>query len=445
MTTIATAGDNSTTVIVKESGARGLDGTAGADGSGFNNIRKLLLDNPTVWLYKKNRLANVLSGTINIDRSSLGSFIDMHNILQTESPDFPREARDGWLIEPTRENILLDSEQFQNWGVVGTPVTTVNSTIAPDGTLTADTIEDDDAAAFERYIETFVLDPTKTYTLSGFILKDGIGRATRFPKFRVVFSGSTGETNDLDIDTATGEINTIFNDPVGKASTELIGNYFKFSITVKSQDLANNILELSVFPAVGSSISYAISVTAVGSIVAWGFQIEKSKFATSYNKTLSSTVTRSDEIHKFPVLNNIPLLNNGFSCVLKFINYEEEAVNQNILIVPDDVSGNVFSIGTASGKWEAIIKGSDSIDYKATTSINISTGVQILVVTVENGVIDLFVNGNTINGTATIATLKTSVVDTAGVCTIAGDFIINLQSLKFYDFVLNPDEIQHIN
>ncbi len=248
-----TATDTPTQVVISPSGPDGSPGTNGADGAGFNSVRKALIDNPLSWLYRKNNLVSVLKNTLTIERPTTAAYIDIYGNAQTALVDAPREEAEGWLI----------------------------------------TVDD-----------------------------------------------------------------------------------------------------------------------------------------TYYN---------------IQVADNVPLLSDGFSVVLSIGSYAEAASSQNVFIVPG-LSGDLLSVGTnSSGNWEAVLLGSDLLQYKATSSTSAtSSALQSLVLTYSEGLINLYIGG-ILAATDTIATGITADMDLTGSVTTSGDFTVNMQGLRFYDFVLSADEITYLS
>lgn len=250
MTVSAT--DTPTTVVVSREGVKGQTGTNGTDGAGFNGVRKSLIDNPISWVYKKNKLVNVIDQLLTIDRAVGGSYTDIYGVIQSAAVDEPREEAEGWLVDNT-------------------------------------------------------------------------------------------------------------------------------------------------------------------------------------------------ETHSFSVFNNFPLPDDGFSCVLRVGTYAAGAVSQKIFTVPG-TTGDLFSIGTdGTGKWLSTIRGSDDIEYNATTVISATSSTAHTVITnYAAGKLDVYVDG-VLSGTVTTATTLAHTLDTAGDVIINGNFTLHMQGLRFYPFVLSANEITYLN
>ena len=182
-------------------------------------------------------------------------------------------------LSPTVGNLLSDPNSFDqpSWILNGTPVVTSNTDIAPDGTTTADTLQDDDGVLIEHFRQdASSFDVTKSYTCILFVKKDGVGRATRFPRIRQHFAGSTTENNILDFDTATGEFNFTGESATPSSGVEdYDGNYWRVWVSGTSNDPANTTMTFYIYPARGQTIGWASDAAATGSIVAWRAQIHE--------------------------------------------------------------------------------------------------------------------------------------------------------------------------
>jgi len=152
----------------------------------------------------------------------------------------------------------------------------------------------------------------------------------------------------------------------------------------------------------------------------------------------------SDETNTFLIENNIPDLDNGFSCVLELGYYLGNTVSQDIMVVPA-VAGDLLSIGTdASGNFIATLQGDDAIEYTAVSTVSSAvTTLTTLIVEFDGVNLDLYINGVTA-GTIPIPTGLTATMDLSTV-TINGDFTLNMRGLRFYDIILNSDEITYLS
>jgi hypothetical protein len=93
-------------------------------------------------LYAGADVGNVTQATgYSFTRASDGYYTNSDGTLTNFASGALRRGDRGVLIEGARTNLLTYSQQFDNaaWGAYGAKTITPNSTIAPDGTLTADT------------------------------------------------------------------------------------------------------------------------------------------------------------------------------------------------------------------------------------------------------------------------------------------------------------------
>lgn len=202
----------------------------------------------------------------------------------------------GNIYEP--ENLLTYSEQFDHasWLTYQPAIITANTSIAPDETLTVDTLQDDSAILTKVVLKTIsISDTASNYTASINVKKDSTPRTTRFVSLRIKFDGSTAEYNYLYLDTSNGEYNfySVAGDPDSIVSVESNNDYWFISLSSKSQDAANTTAGFWFIPAQGASATWAQSVAATGSAEVWGAQLVKGSLPGKYYKTEATALIPS--------------------------------------------------------------------------------------------------------------------------------------------------------
>jgi len=220
-------------------------------------------------------------GTTVFTRASAANYFDSGGVLRSAAVDAPRYQDGGLLIEQLSTNLCLYSQDFTAWATQNMATApAADTTVAPDGTATADTLTFD-AVANSQIIQTAIIPAAGTYTLSVWAK---VAAGTK--DFRLhTFNATDGATFSLDF----------------TATTTWQRFTFTFTVTV----------------AAASSIYLANNSTgAAGTLEVWGYQVEAGSMETSYIETLSAAVTRAADIC-YTATANIPTLANGATLVWK--------------------------------------------------------------------------------------------------------------------------------
>lgn len=243
--------------------------------------------------------------------------VNASGLIEIVNADLPRFDYDpvtlackGQLIEEARTNYALSSTNFAAWTNQNTPVVTSDSAIAPDGTLSADTIADDDATLYDAKFATGLpANVGGSVCLSVYVKKDAVGQATRFTLFRAVLSGAVGpQLLELNIDTSTGERSAFAVNAGGSyitnSAVEDHGDYWRVWVSGGTTDAGWTSTDFYIFPAVGAgplaTNTGMYSAAATGSVTVWGAQFEIGKFPTSAIFTIAAAVTRNADVVSTP-------------------------------------------------------------------------------------------------------------------------------------------------
>ncbi len=314
------------------------------------------------------------------------------NIPRYETGKFSQAV----MFEETSQNTLLQSDSFDNasWTKVGTSVVTANTTIAPDGTTTADTLTDDDAAANEYVYQnsSVAAANSETWTGSIYIKKDT--DTTRFPELQISFSGGTAALYYVvQINTQTGA--TAVRAGYGTAdniTVQSIGDYWRLCITGTNNATGNTVIRLVLHPALTTVFGGASEASAIGSCIVWRAQLEKKKYATSGIKTTTVAVTRAAETMVVPTSGNFTKSN----WTVEF-NYNPSIVGINrwLWICYIDVSNWYRIIATAAGQFQiSVTSGGVEIGFSTALNPIITVGTNYSIMFSGNGsMIRACVNG----------------------------------------------------
>lgn len=195
----------------------------------------------------------------------------------------PRITDKGILIEETRTNLLLRSQEFDNasWSKTGATIT-ANATVAPDGTTTADKLVESAAASAARYImpSSGVGTISATETLSVYAKADG----------RSWILLQIGSSRTAYFNVSTGVVGTTSGSTTATI-TALSNGWYRCSISGVRDVNLNNIIYLA---ASDGSAPYTGNGTS--GVFLWGAQLESGPFATSYIPTTTAAATRAADL-----------------------------------------------------------------------------------------------------------------------------------------------------
>ncbi len=256
---------------------------------------------------KKSSLEGVngLGPTLNIVRAGTATRINPLGLIEAVAANIPRfdfdlvtKASHGLLVEEARTNLCLQSQNVSTapWTTLVTPVINPTSAIAPDGTLTLNSINDNNGAGFEGVVQQITIpDDSATYTFSMYIEKTAAGSAPTMGVNIVLIGGTNpGNLPIPRIFTDTGFVQDL---QAGTNSRiEDAGDYWRLVSTVANNSTGHTIIEIQIFPATAANGFLPNVAAAVGINKIWGMQMEVGVFATSYIPTTTATVTRNADV-----------------------------------------------------------------------------------------------------------------------------------------------------
>lgn len=217
-------------------------------------------------------------------------------VLTPFAANIPRITDRGLLIEESRVNLALRSQEFDNGIYVSNGVTiTANAINAPDGTATADKIVETAAGGEHQRYQSVTL-TAAAYSVSCY-LKAG-ERTQVFLACDV-----SGQGKGAAFNLANGTIIST-TAPYTSSIQALANGWYRCTIHLTGTAVA-------YFPAVkgykGGTTSY--TGTAGEGFYAWGLQVELGAAHTSYIPTAASSVTRNSDVVTLPAASFAPLFN----------------------------------------------------------------------------------------------------------------------------------------
>ncbi|NCN40752.1 hypothetical protein GW916_05825 [bacterium] len=320
---------------------------------------------------------SALSG-LTFTRASPGTYFDSSGVLQSASTNQSRVDYDpithlprGLLMEKSSTNLLNYTEDFDQtiWksSTSVMPTLTTNSAIAPDGTMTADLISDQNRDQFNadqlaRLVQPIVNTHGSGSYVFSIYLKANTSDVILLWQRSVTDSASNSTVFDLTRGLAKPYTSYSSSSATYKRGIEPAGNGW-WRVWVQS-DLVSGVswTKLNLMPAFAPDFETGATNGTQGSVYAWGAQFEKGKVPTSYipNPVASpSTVTRSTEL----LTNSGSLTGMGIlsSSGTFFIDWESRGeVNSDQYLLNLDT--------TASDKHEVKVNSSNSPHVEITTA-----------------------------------------------------------------------------
>lgn len=230
-------------------------------------------------------LPNDASGDFTYERNGSATRVRKDGLIEeltvddTPRLDWLNSNCPSLLLEPQRTNLQAYSENFS--GAAWTPALvtiTANSSISPNGELTAYKIESDQTN-FTAELRGFLqINANTKYTYSLYV-KAGTTSVCRIDLTDTLSGGASYYYGRVTFDMAT---ETLTTDLATASFDKLDGGWYRLKITASSPN-----------PLQGTTKS-SIILPEVGSIFIWGAQMEAGGYATSYIKNVDDAngVTR---------------------------------------------------------------------------------------------------------------------------------------------------------
>ena len=235
----------------------------------------------------------ILDSRITFTRSSTATYFNASGIVTTAATNEPRFDHNpatgeslGLLIEESRTNLCERSQEFDNAYFDTTTGTRVipNSAIAPDGTFTADLLQEDTSTGIHSRFRygIYTMQSGLYFTSSAFVKP--AGRTTVTLEYRddihTVFNLQTLTVSGGGSGNAT---------LVASSITPLPNGWYRITATSLGSGPYNSGFGIGLYG--GGNRSY--TGDGVSGVYVWGLQVEQGAFPTSYIPTLSTFTSRA--------------------------------------------------------------------------------------------------------------------------------------------------------
>jgi len=222
-------------------------------------------------------------------------------------------AGKGWLIEESRSNTCLQSEDFNTTWTKSTAAVDTNQTTAPDGNSTADYLKSASASAVTQLVlQTITVTGSQTHSFGVFAKADTVTYLALY--------FDTGSTNkayvNVNLSDGTVEASGVAGSGftlVSTAITPYPNGWYHINMvaTGDSGTSARMLIVLLDAASKASAPTPTPTITIGEGCYIWGAQCEENaSFGTSYIPTTTAAVTRAQDT---PIVNtaDIPDFNDG--------------------------------------------------------------------------------------------------------------------------------------
>ena len=237
-----------------------------------------------------------LDSRITFTRSSGGSYIGPDGLIKYTGVNQPRFDHDpvtgeslGLMVESSRTNLLIYSEQIDNviWTKTGITSIQTNKISSPEGTITADTfVETTGVSELHGISQTFSTSSGTIYTASAYLKANQRHYANLSFSPNATWNG-TGANAYFDLQNGI-----VFSTTNCAAIIQESPNGWFRCIIIATATGTNTTANISINSSInGSSVTYAGNGSSPFYI--WGTQVEVGAFQTSYIPTVASQRTRA--------------------------------------------------------------------------------------------------------------------------------------------------------
>jgi hypothetical protein len=188
------------------------------------------------------------------------------------------------ILESTATNLLLQSATFSNASWTKTNcVVVADSTLAPNGVVEADTLNDNDPANTGTVSQDVVIpNDALTRTLSCYFLA---GTSTQ-SQIQLLLTGGAPVTQNVDFNPVSGQIIAQNGNAAVEAVVIGLTNWFRVSIPATNNTSGNVTARCTIKPA-------SSNAGAQGTVIAWGAQLETGATASSQIPTTTAATART--------------------------------------------------------------------------------------------------------------------------------------------------------
>jgi hypothetical protein len=345
----------------------------------------------------------------------------------------------GTQTAKAEENLLVQSQDFTTTWINVNSTDAANTSTAPDGTTTADTLTDDATSGTHSTYQSVSVLANTTYVVSCF-MKAG---TNNFGLLSFTDAGSAQRYFAADFNLSTGTVRTSAAGSSGTITSATItdaGNgWYRCVIIGQAAAVGSNRIYVGVSDGTSSLGNFGInSYIGTGTtIIVWGAQLEQRSAVTAYTPTTTQ-----------PITNYIPQLLTAASGVARFdhnpttfesLGLEIEEQRTNLALYSEDLSNAAWTFGNATLSSNTAISpgGTQTADQLVTSNssgntfarenVTLSAGSATLSVYLKTGGVQFaqfmwagvfngtdYANFDLVNGTVTAGTYTAATITPVG-------------------------------
>jgi hypothetical protein len=322
-------------------------------------------------------------------RNSVKNVPDKLGILRAVPANEPAVTFDeqgrnlGYFPESARTNLILNSEQFQDWPIfinintTGTPPF-VNVAVAPDGTMTADKLIENTSTGQHIIGQTPTIPSGVPHTLSVFAKAAERG-------FLFLFEDSGGGRSAY-FNLQNGTIGTLGG--VATAAIQSFGNgWYRCSITLTS---TGTLARMRIATATANGTN-SYSGDGTSGIFIWGAQVELGAFPTTYIPTVASTVTRPADILTYTDASDF--IGQSEGVIYAEVDWVNSIALGRIVTLFNNTSIRIDIRNTSTNQISAVGVSSGVVQFSITSTTFNRIGLGKILLRYESGNVLLYVNG----------------------------------------------------
>lgn len=412
----------------------------------FDQIAFSETDNPILHLFKKNKIVEATNGNLSVSRSTLATSADINGIVETSAIDIPREEGLGWLFEGQSTNLALRSEEFDNasWAKTSTSVTP-NTTIAPDGLTTADSLIELSGTSEHFLSQTITISGSNQ--ASAFYVKSLSGNRS----LRIRLGDENGLVGDAFYNLSTALTYSV-STGIDAKMEPLSGGWFRCSAAAKA---FTGVAALArPYLVVEGTTTTNYNGDGASGLIIWGGQFESQPFVSSYIKTVATSVIRNADNYLSPIPANIPNPDRDWSIFLR--------VRMLAVALGSGLGQQILEINTGTTLEHSLIQlgGNNIIIYRLSggtitdaTLTNILANTDYNIAITHNSstrALTIYKNGDEEINSNTVTDYPT--LNPTGNIFIGNDILgnaksanMNLLDLRIYDFTLTANQVKFLS